>query len=952
MRRMQLGLMAGVLSLVAAGAWADVPISIQAQANRALVDNTLAGDGVGGWSDQGKENSLTGFPTGHVTLAGVPFDVPVGQVSAVFLKGKTVNAPNLPERVMIHAPANAKGKTLAVLVTSIGSTNDKTAAEVTVTYANGETEERKLIYGKHVSNWWGAKDLPQAIAAWQGKNGLGNEIGVYVAPLLLRQPNEVVTSVEFKAEPEFGTVAILGLTLSDKTPAEILPKPRRWQPWAHNNDSANWWPLEIPYDNATKKAAWEEGMNVFEKPAGEFGWVKAVGDNFEFEKAPGQRVRFKGICATGSFLYPPASLTPRHATVLAKFGFNQVRYHSIFDELLARNGGYALPKWNEARLAKFDRIFAETKKRGIYTMVSMLFATRWDPSTGVPQADQIATLNNTQYFYDSKHQDLYMQMLWEFLEHKNPYTGLRYADDPAMAMIKSINEVSVFFYTVDAMPGAYRIALQDKYNAWLKAKYRDHVGLVTAWRVADAGQPIGSAEDLDRGTVALIGIPQLANCPAQYHNRAADQTQFYMELEQTFYKRFEETVRATGSKAMLQGSSWGGPGYLQEIQTASNAMLDYTGKHTYWLHPSGGWNIPSALFGNESVEKNPDTNLFTSCFMHVVNKPFAVTEWQFCLPNDYINEGPLFMAAYGAMQNMTASHRFNLDSPEFSPDLGGSFFNNFSIHGAMSVEPMAYFVFVRGDVAPAPVIYVNSLSPKELHDSDRKKNLASRESSNRFFMLYGGQSVPPKSMAVGGVRVAFDEKAFPDKWDDAAYKAAVNEKEGVIISNTGELKWNYKRGFVQIRTAKTRGMMGFLSDQQVNDGPLAMKLNSAYGVAGFSSIENKPLDEAGKILITAVGRQRNTGETFDELMQGDARVTDQPPFRIGRWGTAPVIMEPVTIHFELATKLDGSWRLVPLDINGYPEADKATAVTVRDGKLTGDIDTAAVRAMTFVLERK
>ncbi len=59
------------------------PLSITEYCNSGFVDETPAGDGKGGWTDQGKENSLSGFPQGKVEFNEIPFQIPQGDKTVV-----------------------------------------------------------------------------------------------------------------------------------------------------------------------------------------------------------------------------------------------------------------------------------------------------------------------------------------------------------------------------------------------------------------------------------------------------------------------------------------------------------------------------------------------------------------------------------------------------------------------------------------------------------------------------------------------------------------------------------------------------------------------------------------------------------------------------------------------------------------------------------------------------
>ena len=64
-----------------------------------------------------------------------------------------------------------------------------------------------------------------------------------------------------------------------------------------------------------------------EKPAGKRGFVKAVGEQLQFED--GTPVRFWGVNFNGGACFPDKTYAPKVARRLAQAGCNMVRFHQL-----------------------------------------------------------------------------------------------------------------------------------------------------------------------------------------------------------------------------------------------------------------------------------------------------------------------------------------------------------------------------------------------------------------------------------------------------------------------------------------------------------------------------------------------------------------------------------------------------------------------------------------------
>lgn len=136
--------------------WYQVDLS--KQADRGFADD-VAGDGRGGWTDEGPDNDLRFMPTGLLSLYGVPFRVidPAqnGGKSCIVLRagpgpGTRTDREEYPRSVTI--PVGRRTNAFYFLV-GIGWGEEGDAATLTIHYADGTAAKIPLRDGVNVANW-------------------------------------------------------------------------------------------------------------------------------------------------------------------------------------------------------------------------------------------------------------------------------------------------------------------------------------------------------------------------------------------------------------------------------------------------------------------------------------------------------------------------------------------------------------------------------------------------------------------------------------------------------------------------------------------------------------------------------------------------------------------------------------------------------------------------------
>lgn len=203
-------------------------------------------------------------------------------------------------------------------------------------------------------------------------------------------------------------------------------------------------------------------------PAGMHGRLIVAGDHFEFEKLRGIPQKFYGVNLCFSACYPKTEQDAETlAQRLAAVGYNAVRIHHHDRDLVygSADGTHI----NPVQLDRIDRMFAVLKKAG-FLISTDLYVSRNVPwreigreRDGTIPSDEYKRLVRT----DARARDNLKTFTRLWLGHINPYTGLRWADDPALAWISLVNE--------NAVKGAEELDRECEFASDMKRFLRDEL---------------------------------------------------------------------------------------------------------------------------------------------------------------------------------------------------------------------------------------------------------------------------------------------------------------------------------------------------------------------------------------------------------------------------------------------------------------------------------------------
>ena len=165
--------------------------------------------------------------------------------------------------------------------------------------------------------------------------------------------------------------------------------------------------------------------------------------------ADGKRIRIFG---TNVSAFPPVEDAEYWAKTLASQGINCIRFHHTDSDwaecFFKHDSSWRHIEFDEKSFERFDKFFYELKKAGIYSNINLLTGRtiRPDSKNGLPaELEKVADWKDRHCYgfwneNAKKEQQVYAEKI---LNHKNPYTGLTYAQDPAVAFVEINNENSM-----------------------------------------------------------------------------------------------------------------------------------------------------------------------------------------------------------------------------------------------------------------------------------------------------------------------------------------------------------------------------------------------------------------------------------------------------------------------------------------------------------------------------
>jgi len=228
-------------------------------------------------------------------------------------------------------------------------------------------------------------------------------------------------------------------------------------------------------------------------PAGKHGFVRVVDGHFATDNG---RIRFWGTNTCFAANFHDKATADRMADRLARFGTNCVRLHHIdMHDIWGGSNARTFMTFDPAQLDRLDYFVYALKQRGIYVNLNLHVSRSLDERDGFPPNVNRPSHDKGIDNYYRPLIDANKKYAKDLLEHVNPYTGVAYKDEPAVAMIEINNEDSILntwggWGDLHQIRDPFLAELRRLWNEWLIEKYKDDAALRTAWRARN--EPLGN----------------------------------------------------------------------------------------------------------------------------------------------------------------------------------------------------------------------------------------------------------------------------------------------------------------------------------------------------------------------------------------------------------------------------------------------------------------------------
>ncbi len=454
--------------------------------------------------------------------------------------------------------------------------------------------------------------------------------------------------------------------------------------------------------------------------------------------------------------------------------------------------------------------------------------------------------------------------------------------------------------------------------------------LATVYLANVSFKPGGVIGKLPAGeSIAANNISNNLRAEGYTLKRSKDWAAFLRDVEAAYWADMNAHIKTTlGFSGLVTGTA------IMNTPPSAQSQFDFADAHAYWQHPEfpvGDWDPVNWTVENQSMVNTFNNTLSSLSKQRIHGLPFTISEYQHSTPNSYGSEGPLLVAAYGALQDWDGIMMFAYDSAE-NDNWAAGFFNDFFSMNAhptkMANMLIAANMFRRGDVAAAQTQLLMNFDPATELDI-----LASKGS---IWNIANGSHLNVPNEIPLTKRFALDVRTSPQ--GQQTPPVATNATK--LVADTGELMWNLDiadQGLVTVNTAKTKSVVGFISNRKQHLGNVAINVATTarnWATVSLTAVSGSFADTnaAARILVVATGDAENTNMQWKNAAKNSVGT---------QWGTSPTLVEviPVIIDLPYSSARTKAW---VLDETGQRKVELPVVDNVGKAQLILDGATASL----------
>ena len=616
-----------------------------------------------------------------------------------------------------------------------------------------------------------------------------------------------------------------------------------------------------------------------EQTAGEHGFIRVSKSGYGFVRGDGKPIRFWGVTSFAGSL-KGFKATENAARFLARYGVNMVRFHGT---LAPVKPGSRITDVNTTVLHQVWKLVAAAKREGIYTTICPYWAVavsrdHIEKSWHVPGNPTSAM---SLLFWDPTMQRGYEAWMRALLTRPNPYTGIPLGHDPAVAIISLQNEDSMLFWnmqniiSIPSKENAQRLEIESMYGRWLIKKYGSLENALKAWHGVHA-----PGDDFAHGIAGMfIDWYWTQRETGGVALRLADQLHFFARTMYRFNQKMAAYIHNTlGARQLINPGNWTtvDPLLLNDVErwtyTAGNVLgID---RYTSGIHigKNASWAImPGDLYTNFSCLVHPRS--IPVNLEQVIGYPMVVMEGQWVAPDKYQAEGPFLVAAYMSLTGVASFNWFSIHNqwhqpfaPSHNPWWHPMFEWSIATPEQIGQFPAAALMFRRDYIQRGAPAVIERRSFADLWQR-RTPIIAEGSSYNPRTDINNiapdsniKKPVNPLAFLVGPVRVSYG--VHPAKSYVSDLSRYIHMNRGTVVSNTGQIRMNYRLGYCTLNTPKAQGVVGFFSRAEQSEFHLTdttIRCHNKYASILIVSMDNLPLNISRRILVQVGTAARPVG---------------------------------------------------------------------------------------------